>query len=126
MTKLPDQNNSPGKLGLEFSLSDGGSLHESHQVVSSANATPLSIEEVQSVLDRLPPLQAQHDEIQEFSLPAESRPPPALSEKLEVPFPPTITRETPEQPSPGPLEVVRYAPEGEVPFASLRGKGYEA
>jgi uncharacterized protein YfaS (alpha-2-macroglobulin family) len=116
VTKLPDQNNSHRKLGLKFSLSDGEPLPASHPAVSLADAIPLTEEEAQSVLDRLPPLQAQEHDVKEFSLPAESPPPPSPSKKFNASFPPSVSKEKHEQPAPGPLEVLRYAPEGEVPL----------
>jgi len=75
---------------------------------------PLSADEVARVLARVPPLPEDREAEREFALPADPLPPPRRGVTVQAAFPPAEERQRPEEPVSGPLEVVRYAPEGEV------------
>ncbi len=111
----PDDQGDGG--GLQIRLSEGGEPSGEIPSIPSAVATPLPEPEIRQILDRLPPLPVEAEDEQPFALPEESLPPPRVGETIQEPFPPPVTAEGPEQPAVGPLEVVRYAPEGEVPLA---------
>ncbi len=79
-------------------------------------AQPLSGADAQRVLDRLPPLKTEGVDVQPFRLPVRSLPAPRPGETITQTFPPPEARPAPEVAS-GPLEVLRYSPEGAVPLA---------
>ncbi len=106
-----------GSAGLRLRLSEGAERPSAQPTVPLAPASPLSEAETQAVLNRLPPLPAAAGDVEEFALPKESLPPPRTGKTVEEPFPPPATPEAPETGEAGPLEVVRYAPEGDVPLA---------
>ena len=102
--------------GLSITLSDGASQPEEYVPLPVAPGEPLTLEEVNNILLRLPPLETDPDDRQAFKLPDEVLPPPRTGQTISEPFP-----LPPEAPPPdvvsGPLEVLRYSPEGEVPLA---------
>jgi hypothetical protein len=84
--------------------------------VPLATGEPLSDEEIENILARLPVLTGEPEDSVDFKLPDESLPPPRTGETIDESFPPPeIIRHEPV--STGPLEVLRYAPEGEIPIA---------
>ena len=70
------------------------------------------------MLDRLPPLAVEATDTEEFKLPPQSLPPPTASTIVTETFPPPAAEPgaAPEVET-GALEVLRYAPEGEIPVA---------
>ena len=106
-----------GPTGLQFRLSEGAEQPAVAALVPVAQPTPLTPTETQAILDRLPPLVEEAGDAQPFALPAESLPPPRAGQTIAEPFPPPTPAAVPEQPTVGALEVLRYAPEGEVPQA---------
>ena len=100
-----------------FTLSEGSEEPPPVEPLPLAPATPLDQAEVQRILDRLPPIQAETGDVQEFALPEEVLPPPRTGETIDAPFPPPQAEELPEETPTGPLEVLRYSPEGDVPIA---------
>ncbi|MBO0798877.1 MAG: Ig-like domain-containing protein, partial [Blastocatellia bacterium] len=106
--------------GLVFRLSEGsegdeGAKHESR--ITAPKADVLSDEEAQSLLRRLPPIKSEDDDEKDFALRDRSLPPPRTGRTISESFPPPGDANAPEQISSGPLEVLRFAPEGEVPIA---------
>ncbi len=82
---------------------------------------PLDRDEVAAVLDRLPEWDTPDDDQQDFNRPAETLRPPRNGDTIEAPFPAQDDDPPPPVP-PGPLEVLRYQPEGDVdlaPFISV-------
>jgi hypothetical protein len=77
-------------------------------------AQPLSDDEVQAVLARVPALPADPDAVREFAFPEAVVPPPRTGVTVQAEFPPVEERERPEDVATGPLEVVRLGPEGEL------------
>jgi uncharacterized protein YfaS (alpha-2-macroglobulin family) len=105
------------KEGLQFRLSEGAGQAESKLTVTPAQASRLSESEVQNVLKRLPPVKAEETDQQDFALRDRSLPPPRTGKTVNVSFPSSEAAPTPDPKAPGPLEVLRFAPEGDIPLA---------
>ncbi|MFL6278036.1 MAG: alpha-2-macroglobulin family protein [Blastocatellia bacterium] len=104
--------------GLQIKLSEGSPVVESQAANPRAEATRLAADETESLLRRLPQIKAEAGDEQDFALREKSLPPPRTGKTVEGQFPPAPSRDTTAQPTSGPLEVLRYAPEGEVPLAA--------
>ncbi len=87
------------------------------EVLPAATGEPLSPEAVGLILSRLPALTPDPDDQTEFNLPQEILPPPRPGNTIQETFPPLETEPTPGAVETGPLQVVRFAPEGEIPIA---------
>ncbi len=105
------------KEGLQFRLSQGGGQPEARTNVPVAETARLSDAEVQNVFKRLPPIKAEGGDQQEFALRDKSLPPPRTGRTVNISFPASEPVPTPDQRAAGPLEVLRFSPEGEVPLA---------
>ncbi|MCM3869438.1 MAG: Ig-like domain-containing protein, partial [Pyrinomonadaceae bacterium] len=103
--------------GLRFRLSPGVDQPEPRPTTNPVSASELSQNETESILKRLPPMQVDATDAQEFALRERSLPPPRTGQTINVSFPQPTTDSAPETTAPGPLEVLRYAPEGDVPLA---------
>lgn len=106
-----------GGSGLQITLSEGSQPLTTTEAITVAPAIPLSGAATQALLDRLPPLTVEVTDTQEFRLPTQSLPPPRPGVTIAETFPPTQTAPAPAAVEGGPLEVVRYAPEGEITIA---------
>ncbi len=82
-----------------------------------AQATPLTQEQVQHLLERLPPVQAEEGDVEQVRLPDQGPPPPRPGVEVELPFPPPQTERLPDDGADTPLAVLRYSPEGDVSLA---------
>jgi alpha-2-macroglobulin len=83
-----------------------------------AQTRPLADEDVIQLLERLEPLPILPEDESDFALRPDSEPPPRTGAVIRGEFPPPEEREPPEpEPRDGPLEIVRYSPDGEVPIA---------
>ena len=111
---LPENNN-----GLTIRLSEGAQETQAVEAVPVAEAQPLTDAEVQLVLDRLPPLETEAADQQVLNLPTASLPPPKPGETITTTFPPAESVPAPSAEPSGALEVLRYAPEGEIPDCAL-------
>ncbi|HJU55233.1 MAG TPA: MG2 domain-containing protein, partial [Pyrinomonadaceae bacterium] len=105
------------KDGLQFRLSQGAGQPETRTNVPVAETARLTDAEVQGVFKRLPPIKAEGGDQQEFALRDKSLPPPRTGRTVNVSFPSSEPVPTPDQRAAGPLEVLRFSPEGEVPLA---------
>ncbi len=105
------------KYGIKVGLREGRPELQAPEVLPAATGEPLSPEEIEAILARLPALPVDPDEQTEFKLPVESLPPPRPGETIQQAFPPVETGPTPGAAETGPLQVMRYAPEGEIPIA---------
>jgi uncharacterized protein YfaS (alpha-2-macroglobulin family) len=105
------------KDGLQFRLSQGVGQTESQVSVTPAQSTHLSESEVQNVLKRLPPVKAEEGDQQDFAMRDRSLPPPRTGKTVNVSFPSSEAQPTPDTRTAAPLEVLRFAPEGEIPLA---------
>lgn len=99
--------------GLLFDLSAGSEQPAAAEVLPVAPAQPLTEAEAQDISARLPALQPAAGDVQPFVFPAQSLPAPRPGATIQDSFPPSTAVPAPEASS-GPLEVLRYAPEGEV------------
>ncbi len=77
---------------------------------------PLDADAVGAVFARLGDWEVPDDDVEDFNRPAETLPPPRTGDTVDAPFPPEGEAESPKPPS-GPLEVLRFQPEGEVEVA---------
>ena len=103
--------------GLQVTLSEGSEQVTPVEAVEPAPATPLDDATIQTISDRLPPLETGATHVQDFRLPAETILPPRTGQTITTTFPATGTETAPEGVTAGPLEVLRYSPEGEIPIA---------
>jgi uncharacterized protein YfaS (alpha-2-macroglobulin family) len=113
-----DPDRDAAKSGLRFRLSEGKERVERPSPNPVAVAAPLSEAETGRLLARLPPVRHETGDVQDFKLRESSLPPPRAGQTIQAAF---------AQSSPGgppvslktdaPLEVLRFAPEGEVTLA---------
>ena len=106
-----------GAGGLQITLSEGSEQPTETEPLPVAPSEPLGAEAVQPILDRLPPLAAEPTDQQAFRLPTELLPPPRPGATITETFPATGTAPADVEVVAGPLEVLRFAPEGEIPIA---------
>jgi len=104
------------ETGLQFRLSHGADVAESRPATKLATTTELSQSEIENVLRRLPPIKVDPGDNQEFALRQGSLPPPRTGTTIETSFPASGTAAN-EPVAAGPLQVLRYSPEGAVPIA---------
>ena len=69
-------------------------------------------------LKKLPPLQVDVQDKQDFLIRGSTPPPPIAGATLAESFPPLEKRQPPPPSAPAPLEVLRFSPEGDVPLAA--------
>ncbi len=101
-----------------FTLSEGRTGWEAGEARPPlAQATPLTQEQLQNLLTRLPSLQAESDDIEQTRLPDDLLPPPRPGEEVALPFPPPQSEAAPAGDADTPLRVLRFSPEGEMPPA---------
>jgi len=105
------------KKGLQFKLSEGAPIEQRDAPVAAAPATSLSDSETQNVLKRLQPIKNEPDDQQDFALRDRSLPAPRTGKTIQASFPPSEKITAPEPAGTGPLTVLRYSPEGDVPLA---------
>jgi len=103
--------------GLQLKLIEGVPIEERSEPIASVPEVRLSDSETETVLRRLQPIKIDADDQQDFALRDRSLPPPRAGTTIQASFPPLET--VPSEPvSMGPLEVLRYSPDGDVPLAS--------
>jgi uncharacterized protein YfaS (alpha-2-macroglobulin family) len=102
--------------GLQLKLSEGAPAEDRPAPVAAAPASKLSDDEVQAVLKRLRPIKAEPDNQQDFALRDRSLPPPRTGNTITDSFPPPEKLDKPDSVVGGPLQIVRYSPEGDVPL----------
>ncbi|MEO6725744.1 MAG: Ig-like domain-containing protein, partial [Blastocatellia bacterium] len=107
--------------GMQFRLSEGTEENQRQQPVTAAPTSPLSDDAVNNLLKRLPAIKVDADDQKDFAMRDRSLPPPRTGQTINGTFPPadssTYPEQTTAQMSSGPLEVLRFAPEGEVALA---------
>jgi hypothetical protein len=102
---------------LDVQLSEGRSGPQTVEALSLVTGEPLSAEAIEQILARLPALPPDSAGQADFNLPTESLPPPRTGETIQETFPPLETEAVPGEVESGPLHVLRFAPEGDVPIA---------
>jgi uncharacterized protein YfaS (alpha-2-macroglobulin family) len=98
-------------------LSQGKPQPQSAAPNPLATGQPLTPAEVDGLLSRLPTLVPTPGSQTDFQLAGEPIPPPRTGATVKEPFPPTPQAVQPAAVESGPLKVLRFAPEGEVPVA---------
>jgi hypothetical protein len=102
---------------IQVDLSEGNAQQATPEPVKLVSGEPLTSEEAEDIFDRLPALPVSPGEQIEFNYPVEFLPPPRPGTVIEEEFPQPEFLPTPEMGDEQPLQVVRYAPEGEIPIA---------
>ena len=124
---IPSATDSPSEYGdisvsdgdgtpLSIRLSEGRSQPQDVIPFPLATGTALSDEEIERILARMEGLTAEPGDSVDFRLPEQSLPPPLTGETIEETFPLQGSLQ-PEPVETGRLEVLRFAPEGEIPIA---------
>lgn len=103
--------------GLVIQLSDGRAQPAGTVPDRTVSGEPLAESEIEAILSRLPELVPGELDQVEFNLPDEVLPPPRPGETISEQFPPPQRDPEGSQTPGGPLEVLRYAPQGDVPVA---------
>lgn len=104
-------------IPISIRLSEGQSQPQAVEPVPVATGEPLSPEEIGQILSRLPDLGTTPEDQSDFNLAQEPIPPPRTGETIQEPFPPSPETSQPVGTEAGPLKVLRFAPEGEIPIA---------
>lgn len=100
--------------GLQFRLSEG---RPNQEIKPAAPVTsPLSPNETEALLNRLQSSKTEVEVEQEFAFRDRSLPPPQTGKTISEAFPHNVVADAPVTPT-STLEVVRFAPEGEVSLA---------
>jgi uncharacterized protein YfaS (alpha-2-macroglobulin family) len=108
---------SAGPAKLTISLEAGQAQEETAAANPVVTGEPLTDAETAQILDRLPDLTGEAGDVQEYKLPDAPLPPPRTGETISEPFPPPPAQYTPPPVPDGPLEVLRYSPEGDIGLA---------
>ncbi|MDX2039815.1 MAG: alpha-2-macroglobulin family protein [Acidobacteriota bacterium] len=103
--------------GLQFRLSEGTEGADRREALPAPPTSPLSDEAVANLLKRLPPIKSEPDDETGFAMRDRSLPPPKTGQTINAAFPPADSGEKPEPTATGALEVLRFAPEGELALA---------
>jgi uncharacterized protein YfaS (alpha-2-macroglobulin family) len=108
----------PAFVGFRVRLSEGDPALAGEEKVARAVATttPLDAARTGELLRRLPALADDEADRKEFARRPGSQPPPRAGATVPTAFPPPAAPEPPATEQ-GPLSVVRWAPDGDVPIA---------
>ena len=98
-------------------LSEGQAQPRAVTPITLVPGTPLSPDEIQQILSRLPAMPVDPAAQVDFRLPANPIPPPRPGATIPQLFPPVTTAGPAAPVESGPLEVLRFSPEGEIPIA---------
>ena len=111
-----------GPARLLMRLSQGQDVPETAVPLAVVGGDPLTEEEIADILARLPEIPTEEDDQQDYLLAGDPIPPPRPGQTIEQPFPVPQPEVGPEEVPTGPLEVVRFSPEGAIdlaPFLSV-------
>jgi alpha-2-macroglobulin len=103
--------------GFMFRLSEADGSDPGVPPDPPASAVRLGEAATRSVFVRLPELKPEESDVREFAIREESLPPPRMGKTVKEPFPPSEESPLPDIAPEGPLQILRFAPEGEVPLA---------
>ncbi len=107
-------------LGLR--LSEGAPTAAAADPPDVVVGDPISPEDVDAIFARLPDWAVPPGDRETFNRPVDSLAPPLVGDTIETAFPPPADGGDPDTPPTGPLEVLRFQPEGPVdvaPFLSV-------
>jgi uncharacterized protein YfaS (alpha-2-macroglobulin family) len=120
---VSESSSSSGSVQLGLRLSEGTAAASATELLNVAEGELLTNAEVAAVLDRLPEWDVPDTDVAEFNRPVDSLQPPVVGDTIDAPFPPApIAPSAPDVVAEGPLEVLRFQPEGNVeiaPFIAL-------
>ncbi len=105
------------QFDMSIRLSEGQAQPNQATPLPLAVGEPLSPDQIAQILSRLPTLPPAPDEQVDFKFPLEALPPPRPGQTIHESFPPILAAPTPDVAASGPLQVLRFAPEGEIPIA---------
>jgi uncharacterized protein YfaS (alpha-2-macroglobulin family) len=106
-----------GESLLNIHLSEGRSLPQAPVPMAVMAGEPLSDTLIAQIVARLPAFPVQEQPGGGFKLPTELLPPPRTGQTIQESFPPPAIPPPPEPVEVGPLKVLRFSPEGEIPLA---------
>ena len=110
-------------VSVALTLSEGKPQPQAAANLPLSTGEPLPADQTAQLLNRLPALPVDPNAQADFKLPQGPLPPPRAGETVQQPFPPQgQATPPPAAGEAGPLQVLRYAPEGEIsiaPFASV-------
>src|SRR5215510_3827619 len=106
--------------GLRFRLSEEPKIATPTPAptIAAPPSYALSDEATQNLLKRLPPIADAASDTKGFGVRESSLPPPRAGRVIDAPFPPSAIIDALVDPTAGPFEVLRFAPEGEVELAT--------
>ncbi len=108
---------------LSITLGDGTPVGDTEEAaIAVVTGEPISPDDAAALFDALPPLVDPEPDDDGFNRPAQTLPPPVVGETIDASFPPPGDGAGGPEPDAGPLEVVRFQPEGNValaPFLSV-------
>ncbi|RPJ51658.1 MAG: hypothetical protein EHM21_02180, partial [Chloroflexi bacterium] len=104
-------------LPFSIRLSEGKAQPQAVPPLPVATGQPLSQTEIEGILARVPTLAPQPGDATGFRLAQQPIPPPRPGETVKEVFPPVPESAPPANVETGPLQVLRFSPEGEIPVA---------
>jgi hypothetical protein len=116
-TQISSSGESPAGGVFTIQLSEGQAQAQQPTPVPVAGGEPLTQAEIDAVTARLPSLPEQPDDEVDFNLAGDPIPPPRPGSTIEQPFPPQAAPQGSTAVEEGPLQVLRFSPEGEIPVA---------
>ena len=111
----PEAPSGSAPVGLDLTLSEGTPGAGATDAPPVPATTTLAGSVIDAILRRLPALDMAPRAA--FAVRPGSKPPPIAGQTVDVSFPPDTAPDAPVT-NPGPLHVLRWAPEGDVPLAS--------
>ncbi|MEM7534326.1 MAG: alpha-2-macroglobulin family protein [Chloroflexota bacterium] len=114
---VDSEENNDTPQGLVITLGEGAEVPDVTAPRPVTAGEALGADAIQAVLDRLPPLETDAGDQVEFRLPEQILPPPRTGDTIDEVFPPDENMAAPDAAEEGPLEVLRFAPQGEIPQA---------
>ena len=109
----------PATTVLGVNLSEGAPVEATEAGLAVVEGEPLSDEEYNGVLTRLPPWDVPTEADNDLRFPTITLTPPITGDTIETPFPPPVDPGAPEIAAGTPLNVVRFQPEGAVDIAAF-------
>ncbi|HET9530362.1 MAG TPA: Ig-like domain-containing protein, partial [Blastocatellia bacterium] len=114
---LPASQSGDSMKGLQFRLSEGAAVSDAQPPRATTPFEKLGEDDTQRLLSRLQPIKSDATDEQDFRIRDRSLPAPRTGKTIDAAFPPPDTATSPVSTATGPLEVVRFSPEGDVPLA---------
>ncbi|MEZ4236442.1 MAG: Ig-like domain-containing protein [Myxococcota bacterium] len=107
----------PAEEGLKIELYDAEPASGPSEAIPTPPTSSLSKAQIDTLLGRVPALEGAEGDRKTFAMRPGSKPPPLPGSDVQTAFPPPEAPALGEADAAKPLEVVRFAPEGDVPMA---------